>query len=255
MDVYDKSSAIARQVADDLKLSGRSMDFLLRVYSGGVDRYVRRLCSIGFTGIDRVLDAGSGFGQWSLAMSRSCGNVFSLEYSDVRCEVLRECIKREGVKNIHVLQGSVASLPFPNGFFDAVFCYSVIYQTDWVRSIEEFARVLVPGGVLYVSVNGIGWTLYNLVKNPNSSDDFCPRHHALKSLVKTVSRGILFEVGDWILSPRELRSCLKRSGFGSVRMGGDSTLSVNEERPGPQFYPSRYLGFSSVFEALARKEK
>ncbi|MGE5402834.1 MAG: hypothetical protein ACM3S2_20735 [Ignavibacteriales bacterium] len=42
----------------------RDKDFLGCVYGNGdLSKYSRRLAAIGFEGLDRVIDAGSGFGQ------------------------------------------------------------------------------------------------------------------------------------------------------------------------------------------------
>ena len=42
--------------------------FIQRVFSKGLDSYINRLEAIGFTKKSKVLDAGCGYGQWSIAL-------------------------------------------------------------------------------------------------------------------------------------------------------------------------------------------
>ena len=54
-----------------------------------------------------------------------------------------------GVTNAHFEVADVYSLPFPDGFFDAVFAHAVLmHLREPVRALEEVRRVLRPGGML-----------------------------------------------------------------------------------------------------------
>jgi ubiquinone/menaquinone biosynthesis C-methylase UbiE len=101
------------------------------------------------------LDAGCGTGTFSrwLAM-RGCA-VLGVDASP---EMLR-CAQRSSEAMsfrgpLHFEQiGTIASLPLQDSVLDGVLCSSVLeYVTDPARCLEQFARVLKPGGVLLVSV-------------------------------------------------------------------------------------------------------
>ena len=50
--------------------------------------------------------------------------------------------------NIEFLVQDAAALPFPDGYFDAVFLFDVLLHIpEWRRVIAEVYRVLKPGGV------------------------------------------------------------------------------------------------------------
>lgn len=235
------------------KLQGREADFLKRVYSGGLAKYKKRLEAIDFTGAQNVLDAGSGYGQWSAALSRLNSSVFALELSNLRCEISDLVFRQLEFENIHVVNGSVTNLPFRDNYFDVIFSFSTIYQTDWKKSLNEFARVLRPGGKIYVNVNGFGWCLYNLLENPNPSADFNPRWHAFKTFVKTTTGGIVFPSADWVISPGQIRAELKKLGFDGIVIDGDGKIVLTESRESISFYKSKYFGVTNVFEVCARK--
>ena len=57
-------------------------------------------------------------------------------------------------------RGSVVALPFPANAFDLVTSFDVIYHRavpDDVQALREFARVLRPGGHLYLRANAYDW--------------------------------------------------------------------------------------------------
>lgn len=61
------------------------------------------------------------------------------------------------------------TLPFPDGSFDAVLCDNVVDHADSPRRIvEEIARVLAPGGLLYFTVN-IHHPFYQIASNAHGA--------------------------------------------------------------------------------------
>lgn len=246
-----------KRLISAVELKGRQADFLQRVYAGGLTKYEKRLQAIGF--IDnvhkRILDAGSGYGQWTVTLSQFNSSVFALEYDSLRSYVTQQIVNILKVKNIRVIKGSVTCPPFPENYFDAIFSYSVIYQTNWRESLQEFARVLKPDGKLYLSVNGLGWSVFNLLKNPNPSSDFSPRWNAVKAMIKTLARGKLCSSADWILSPNKIRRELTRLKFNSIIITGDGQIQMKDDQvKPPSFYKPTYFGLTNVFEVLATKD-
>jgi len=52
---------------------------------------------------------------------------------------------------VHVEQGDATALSAPDATYDAVFSYHLLHHADdWRAAVREAARVLVPGGRLYV---------------------------------------------------------------------------------------------------------
>ena len=71
---------LAAAVADNKEMSSSSLGhndslFVERIFHGGIEKYLRRLNAIELKNFDNVLDAGCGFGQWSIALSQTNGTV------------------------------------------------------------------------------------------------------------------------------------------------------------------------------------
>lgn len=62
--------------------------FLQRIYADGLDKYTDRLQAIGFAEHEHVLDAGCGYGQWSLALAGMNQAVSACDISPLRVNFL-----------------------------------------------------------------------------------------------------------------------------------------------------------------------
>lgn len=95
-----------------------------------------------------ILDAGCGTGGNSQHLQRY-GRVTGLDAVDAALDFAR---RRPGLT---LVRGSVDRLPFRDGAFDLVLSNDVLchlFVQDDVRAVREFARVLRPGGVLYLQL-------------------------------------------------------------------------------------------------------
>ena len=55
-------------------------DFFNRVYGSDNSDYLVRIKMIGFEKMNKVLDYGCGYGQWSIALSSNNNQVFSVDF-------------------------------------------------------------------------------------------------------------------------------------------------------------------------------
>ena len=102
----------------------------------------------------RVLDAGCGTGQWAVGMARHGCAVTAVDLAPAMLERARARAREAGV-NITFREGEIGTLAEPDGAFDAVHCRCVLQFTpDPAAVLREFARVLTPGGRLFVAVPG-----------------------------------------------------------------------------------------------------
>lgn len=143
-------------------------EFVRTEYGAGLSYYLSRLDRLMFGG-GRVLDAGCGAGQWSIALSQRFEHVEALDMKPARLEVLTRVAGLAKIGNIGVREGSIEALPYPERSFDAVFCYGVMMFTAMERTLGEFNRVLRPGGRVYVCLNADGWSRY-LIEERGAAD-------------------------------------------------------------------------------------
>ncbi|TMJ11476.1 MAG: class I SAM-dependent methyltransferase [Alphaproteobacteria bacterium] len=232
------------------RLSGDDRDFFRRVWSTDPEVYRARIRAAGFAGLGDVLDAGCGFGQWTMPLAEANRSVEAIDADEARVDVARRALS--GLSNVRVSRGSVGRLPYPDESFDGIFCYSVLYYTDHRRALAEFARVLRPDGRLYVCGNGLGWYLHNLIDGHNGSAFFDPRAMAAQALADTLAG----RTGRQIVIPSEVlvRDCAAAR-FEVEAVGPEGTLAVAGEVPGTPFFKGTYHGQEGVYELIARKAR
>ena len=228
-------------------------EFLRRVYSTPAQVYADRLRRLGFARRTSVLDAGSGYGQWSLALAGLNERVTALEFGAQRTEVTAMLGRRAGVANLHVVRGRLEHLPFECGEFDAVFSYLAIYFTDLHTTLREIARVMRPGGLFYLSANDVGWYVGDLIEGRHSTPDQSTRRAALSAIV----RGISFALGshrggEKFVPISTMRRALHDRGFREIRSAGEGRLNAAIGEA-PPFFAQRRYGFPAVYEILSTR--
>jgi SAM-dependent methyltransferase len=232
--------------------SNNDKNFLQRIYNDGLSKYIDRLKSIGFIEFDSILDAGCGFGQWSLALAQLNKSIISIDVSSERVDFINKLIKYYKIKNIQAMVQSIEDPSFREGMFDAIFCYSVIYNCSYTRVVKQFYRMLRPGGELYICSNSIGWYIYNIVANPNACKDFSPSNSAvgaINSSFEMLAGGSRDPNYDYIMPSSGLCRLLVKCGFEILYVGGEGTYGDS----GNSFFLSEYMGLEAVYEVLARK--
>jgi SAM-dependent methyltransferase len=114
----------------------------------GAEFFCRQLGARGFDTVSepRILVAGCGAGHEAAAIQRR----FAAEVDAIDLE-LRVDPQFLAVGELRFREASVCELPFDDAAFDAVFYHHVIeHVADPARSLAEIARVLRPGGWLFV---------------------------------------------------------------------------------------------------------
>lgn len=104
---------------------------------------------------DVVVDLGSGAGIDLLLAAKKVergGRVIGVDMTDAMIAKARENIRVSGLTNIEVRKGIIEDLPVESGSVDWVISNCVInLSPEKPRVFAEIARVLKPGGQMYVS--------------------------------------------------------------------------------------------------------
>lgn len=232
-------------------------DFFTRVFTTPQQIYEGRLRALGISGLGLVLDAGSGFGQWSLAAAELNAHVCAIDVDPFRTATLNFLKTRLRSERLSVVRGSLGALPFGNSEVDAIFCYSAIFMGDFRRAMQEAYRVLAPGGRLYYTANSFGWYLHNLLRGQNAAEDFSPRDAALRACRDSIRFYLTHtkREGPEVLVPQAaaLRAA-RRAGFTAVTVGPEGSIHVDPAAPPPYpLFARRRFGLTSVYEMLCEK--
>ncbi|MCP4884894.1 MAG: class I SAM-dependent methyltransferase [Flavobacteriales bacterium] len=246
----DIKKAIAKT---DIK-SDNDRKFIERVFQSGVCIYSDRIRQYDFTNSSKVLDAGCGFGQWSIALANENEQVYSCDFSEIRINFLNNLAENLGITNICAQKAGIDSLPYKSNFFDAIFCYGVLFVTPWKESLQELSRVLKTGGKLYVNANGLGWYKHLWYTEHNKANDYDPKMIAAETWLNTYKYQLGLDVAfpaQTIIEPGDLQNELRKLGFKDLSCDGEGLLNF-PDNPNP-FFQKTYLGDTGCFEVIGSK--
>ncbi|MGH2868420.1 MAG: class I SAM-dependent methyltransferase [Solirubrobacteraceae bacterium] len=104
---------------------------------------------------DDVLELGPGFGATTRLLVDRVARLTVLELDEDYCRRLRD----EFGARVTVTQGDATALPYPDGRFSAVICFTMLHHLDPAplqdRAFAEVSRVLRPGG-LFAGTDSLG---------------------------------------------------------------------------------------------------
>ena len=122
-------------------------------------RAEHELVPFGVDGVDLgddVLEIGPGFGATTRVLAPRLPKLTVVELDPAYCERLRSDL---GNGSVTVTQGDATQLPYPDGRFSAVLCFTMLHHIPSVaqqdRAFAEVARVLRPGGT-FAGTDSIG---------------------------------------------------------------------------------------------------
>jgi len=153
----------------------------------GFRRFVRPLLAEAAAGTERprLLDCGCGTGA-NLRLLAEFGRPFGLDLTRVGLE----CARASGLPRL--TRGTVACLPFPDGIFDVVTSFDVLYclpDEEEPRAAAEMHRVLRPGGAAVVNVAAMPVLKGNHSVLSNEIRRYTPRR--LRAVLETAGFHIL----------------------------------------------------------------
>lgn len=129
-------------------------------FERGMDYYRKRINAINFNGFNNVLDAACGCGQWTIALAEQNGFVYALDLNPGILEFARKATNILMQRNIQYFLGDLHNLPYQSESFDAVFSYGALMYTSEDVVVKELARILKPGGRIYICSDGPVWPIY-----------------------------------------------------------------------------------------------
>ncbi|MBN1756281.1 class I SAM-dependent methyltransferase [bacterium] len=225
------------------------LDVSIEQYSRGIEYYQEQLKKIGFEGMDNLLDAGCGPGQWSIAALNSNSKIYGIDPTEGYIEIAQTVASRCGFprERICFQVGSVEKIGYPDNSFDGLFCYGVLMFTDYKAALGEFFRVLKPGGKLYILASDLGWYLYYFLGKGLFKLNFDQMRLGAGVIINTFRfRKKPFRATQkfFFIRASEIIKNLQTQGFEKISREVDIKDSYSR---------SRYLGMTAVYEILCSK--
>ena len=162
-----------------------------------------RFDRLGVQAGDLVLDAGAGFGRHAFELARRGANVVALDYAADEVVATRSVFggmvdagEISLDRFVGVLQGDATKLSFADSSFDRVITSEVLehIQSD-TAAIDEFVRVLKPGGTFAATVptwfpEKVNWMLSDEYHAPKSAGGHVRIYSATELKAKLRAAGL-----------------------------------------------------------------
>lgn len=102
--------------------------------------------------LGKVLDVGTGTGRYALRLARAGASVTAIDQSPEMLAIAQQSARDADLSINFQLASLDNGLPFASGQFDLVLCALMLcHIPDLVQAVQEFARVLRPGGHLLIT--------------------------------------------------------------------------------------------------------
>ncbi|MDP3710318.1 MAG: class I SAM-dependent methyltransferase [bacterium] len=159
-------------------------------YSAGMRKHMSRFCGRYVRG--KILEIGCGTGG-NIPLLKQYGQYYGV---DINMDAVELARGRD--YSLTITQGNVASLPYPDQFFDTVYCTDVLYH-QWVNSpavaLQEIKRVLKSGGLFVVRE-----AAYNWLRSRHDDAVMTGRRFTKQSLVRQLEKADFFVLEERYLN-------------------------------------------------------
>jgi len=237
------------------KIEKWDYDFGKRLWLSDFSKINKRIEMIGFSNHDHVIDAGSGFGQWTYALSAINKSITCIELDSKRVEFCSILFEKLGIKNVQFINNKIDAKDLQIPQANAIFSYSVLYLTDYKASLKNFTKWLKKDGLLYINSNDIGWYFYNLANDHNSNKNFSSKKMAADVLYNTLNalkQGNFKPGQPYPIARKDVLAQLKSHGFNTISSGADGSANIVDDSILP-FFIDKFLDYEAVYEVYSQK--
>ncbi|CAN5789718.1 bifunctional demethylmenaquinone methyltransferase/2-methoxy-6-polyprenyl-1,4-benzoquinol methylase UbiE [soil metagenome] len=210
----------AAYVRDMFGASAPRYDLLNKLLSFGIDKGWRdqAVAAALQDHPERILDVATGTADLAIALKRAAPNaeIIGVDFAEPMLALGRRKIAVQAL-DLELLQGDGQNLNFADGAFDSLtIAYGLRNFADRARGLQEFYRVLKPGGRLVVfefppppeGVFGTLFRFYFLKVTPYLAGAISGRRDAYEYLGESVLE---------FPPPRELADMMRTAGFTEVK--------------------------------------
>jgi len=108
--------------------------------------------------IKSMLDLGCGTGRHCVYLAAKGFDVIGVDVSKSALKIAKRWVRKEGLKNIAFMRGTMTHIPLSNGHLDAVISVSVVHHAvkrDIEKTIAEVNRILKKKGVFLANLASV----------------------------------------------------------------------------------------------------
>lgn len=206
----------ALQLRNDGKLYDRSDEDQESGFKGSIDRF----CWIAYEVRDkkRVLDIGSGGGLLLSLLYELGHECYAVDFVDNRKRF--PDIFFEKKIDFKLCNMEADPIPFPDNFFDAVFCCQALehFTHSHLPAVKEMYRVLKPGGILEVDVpNAVCFrNRWRMIRGKHITWDY-EKHYLREEPIRYKEMTFFPDRHNREFTLKELQVLLEAAGFDNIR--------------------------------------
>jgi SAM-dependent methyltransferase len=149
--IHNITAGLAAAGIDTEPLHTKDLALVDQLHTGGVRATLALVDNLGITPDFHILDAGCGLGGSSRLLAATFGcRVTGIDLSTPYIDAAQMLTRRSGLsKKVRFQTGSILDMPWDDNTFDAVLCQHILMNIpDKQAAVQEFFRVLAPGGIL-----------------------------------------------------------------------------------------------------------
>jgi len=215
--------------------------------SRGYKTYIKRIEQLGIVGQSRVLDAGSGIGNWSFPLASLNREVIAIDSNSTRLLICNEIRKVLPCNNMTLVHSDFANIPLADETVDAIVCYSALMFADDINAVlQEFNRLLSARGRLFFMVDLWHWYFLDHLREARGSKF----SYLFSFIIRKLALG-----RPIFLAKKRIQYLMRRNGFAIVSQGKDGSTSFCKDsmKQVLTFYPEANRNFSPLYEVCALK--
>jgi ubiquinone/menaquinone biosynthesis C-methylase UbiE len=97
-------------------------------------------------------DIGCGAGRYCLKLFQHLNNLHltCIDFNESMLKQTGDCLRGAGITNFKTIKSLAEDIPLANNSMDCIFTFNAIHHFNFVRFMEEMARVLKDGGSIFI---------------------------------------------------------------------------------------------------------
>lgn len=216
------------------------------ILSYGIEYWVNLIRQLGQCDLDqRVLEVGSGDGQWLVAFTQCAREVVGIEPGNETFPLTLQTLDEyRCLDKVEAMQAPAEEIPLEGQSVDLIWCIGVFMFTRHQEALSEFQRVLRPGGRLVITANGLGYFLKYVLDGIRYRSRR-KTNYGLNGIYNSWYKWLTGrQLGTSAVSHAEMIKLLDTAGFDLQ----DTRLWLAHNK-----YPLEHLGFATNYAFIAVK--
>ncbi len=213
-----------------------------------------KLRSTGFSGLNLVLDAACGSGNWSYILSGLNKLVIGFDNSADLIKAARK--NYSDTLNLYFICANLLNQPFKNLQADAIICADSLMFANPAISLNNFHNILKQNGIVYISVNGIGWILNVIINRGIKMMDRSKINMGFRIILDTLIRRLFYpnyKIQSTVYTLKDMKKIAERTGFEVIYAGYEGTYNNPEGNNYKALFDKTYLGIPQSLEFILKK--